>query len=77
MPTFLLTAKYDVNAANNFHIAKGQSFVVNVNMNGIQPNNLFNNQRCADALKQQLCTLYNFPPSVINRGRAPWDIQMI
>lgn len=76
MPQFILTAKHDINAANGTHVSKGQNFAININMLGINPNNLFNNQRCADALKQQLCLVCGFPPSIIDRGKSPWDIRM-
>lgn len=77
MSKLLLTAKNNIPAGNGFHIPKGQTFEVHINMIGIQPNNLFNNQRCADQLNHYLEKVYNFPPEVIRRGAAPWKIDMI
>lgn len=53
MPTFVLTARHDINRGQ-MHIGRGQQFQINVNMMGVGPNNLFNNGRCHDALKAQL-----------------------
>lgn len=36
------------------HIGKGEQYTININMAGIGPNNLFNNGRCHDLLKNQL-----------------------
>lgn len=46
MPTFVLTARHDINRANGFHINRGQEITINIPMMGIDPNNLFNNSRC-------------------------------
>lgn len=80
MPTFLLTARHDINRANGLHINKGQPFYVNIPMNGITPNNLFNNSRCQNELYQQLHQVggINLPPTdPFFKNRGNWDIKMI
>ena len=53
MPTFIITAKHDINRGQ-MHIDKGEQYAININMPGIGPNNLFSDSRCHDLLKGQL-----------------------
>ena len=78
MPTFVLTARHDINRANGFHIDRGQEITINIPMMGIGPNNLFNNSRCKEALIRQFqINGIDIPYSdcgVYSRGA--WDIFM-
>lgn len=79
MPSFVLTATHNIDRPQiGLHIDRGQQFIININMMGITPNNLFNNSRCQDALLQQFrCNGIDVPKSdigVYNRGA--WDIKM-
>lgn len=75
MPTFIITAKHDINRGQ-MHIDKGEQYAININMPGIGPNNLFNNSRCHDMLKKQLEVngIY-LSDSDIRGGRGLFDIK--
>lgn len=78
MPTFELTARYDVGRANGLRINRGQQFTVNINMVGITPNNLFGNNRCVDQLVYQFklngIDVPKTDAGIYNRGL--WDIKI-
>lgn len=78
MPTFVLTARHDINRVNGLHIDRGQTFNVNINMMGITPANLFGNSRCADQLVQQF-RLNGIDVPKTDAGiysRGAWDIKL-
>lgn len=75
MPAFIITARHDINRGQ-MHIDKGEQFLININMPGIGPNNLFNNSRCHDMLKRQLeINGIYLSDSDIKGGRGLFDIK--
>lgn len=79
MPTFVLTARHDINRPQiGLHVCRGQEITININMLGITPMNLFGNSRCQDALVRQfLLNGIDVPKTdaaVYSRGA--WDIKM-
>lgn len=76
MPEFNITAKQGI-TRGQMHIDKGQTFSININMQGIGPNNLFNNSRCHDMLKRQLeINGIYLSDSDIRGGRGLFDINI-
>lgn len=77
MPTFILTARHDINRPQ-MHICRGEEITVNIPMLGITPVNLFGNSRCQDALVRQFENNGIYVPmtdaAVYSRGA--WDIKM-
>lgn len=78
MAQFELTARHDINRPNGFHIPKGSCFTINIPMMGIGPGNLFNNNRCQDALLQQFRMNGMDIPKTDSGfySRGSWDIKM-
>ncbi len=79
MPTFVLTAKHDINRPQiGLHVCRGQEITINVNMPGIVPGNLFGNPRCQDAVVRQFqingIDVPKTDAAVYSRGA--WDIKM-
>lgn len=78
MAQFQLTATHDINRNNGFHIDRGTTISVNINMMGITPNNLFNNQRCKDVLIEQFrVNGIDLPYTDAVFSRSCWDIKML
>lgn len=79
MPTFILTARQNTFRASGLYIEKGQHITININMMGIEPNNLFNNSRCQDALVQQfkLNGIFAPPTDYGLYSRGTWDVKKI
>ena len=77
MQAFIITAKHDINRGQ-MHIDKGAQYMININMSCIGPNNLFNDSRCHDMLKQQLERngIY-LSDSDIKGGRGMFDIKKL
>ncbi len=76
MPAFQIEAKYDINRGS-LHIDKGQMFTININLNGIGPNNLFNNPRCFNQLKQQFQNQGIFLSDADMRVPFNWNIKKL
>lgn len=79
MPTFVLTARHDINRPQcGLHIDRGQEITVNINMMGITPNNLFNNSRCKEALVTQfhLNGIYVPATDIGVYSRGAWNVIM-
>lgn len=79
MPTFILTARHDINRPQiGLHVCRGQEITINVNMLGITPTNLFGNSRCQDAVVKQFqlngIDVPKTDAAVYSRGA--WDIKM-
>lgn len=78
MPTFILTARHDINRCNGLHIDKGQQISININMIGIYPGNLFNNSRCVEQVVQQFkingIDVPKTDTGIYSRGA--WDIKV-
>lgn len=78
MPTFELTARYQIHRADGLHIDRGQTFSINIFTTGITPTNLFGNSRCAEQLVNQFklngISVPMTDSGVYNRG--VWDIKM-
>lgn len=79
MAQFEITARHDINRANGFHIDKGATFTINIPIMGIGPGNLFNNNRCQDALLQQFrMNGMDFPKTDSGfYSRGSWDIKIL
>lgn len=79
MPTFVLTAKHDINRPQiGLHVCRGQEITINVNMLGITPGNLFGNSRCQDMVVRQfqLNGIYVPKTDAAVYSRGAWDIRM-
>ena len=82
MPTFILTARRDI----NFHdinnslkqIKRGDVFEITINASGINTTNLFNNSRIMDSLQRQFQQKDVYLPksSYLLQNSGPWDIKM-
>ena len=79
MAQFEITARHDINRPNGFHVDRGTTFTLNINVVGITPGNLFNNTRCQDALIQQFrVNGMDIPKSDYGfYSRGTWDIKML
>lgn len=79
MAQFEITARHDINRPNGFHIDKGAIFTINIPMMGIGPGNLFNNNRCQEALLQQFkINGMDIPKTDIGfYSRGSWDVKML
>lgn len=79
MATFELTAKYNTSRPGGLYIEKGQQITININMMGIEPGNLFGNNRCKDMLVQQFkLNGINVPPTDTGiYGRGLWDVRKL
>lgn len=80
MATFVLTAKTDINRPKaNLHIDKGAQFQLHINVVGINPCNLFNNERCRDELMRQFrfngIDLPRTDPIVASKSY--WDVKQL
>lgn len=78
MPTFTLTATHSTSRQGGLYIEKGQEITINIHVMGIGPNNLFNNERCKEALVRQFhLNGIDVPPTdtgIYSRGM--WDVRM-
>ena len=76
----MLTATHNIDRPQiGLHINRGQTFMININMMGVTPNNLFNNPRCQVALAQQFqINGISVPKTDIGiYSRGAWDIKML
>ncbi len=79
MATFILTSKSNIDRPGGFHFDKGGTVEIHIHMQGLTPNNLFNNSRCKEQLLQQFRIQgFNLPPNdpVLN-AKGCWDIKML
>lgn len=78
MAQFVLTARYDINRSNQFHLDKGTQLNITIPMAGISTFNLFNNSRCKDALLNQFKLQgINIPASdMAFYSLGCWDVKM-
>lgn len=77
MAQFRLTARSDINRSNGFHIDRGTEIVININVQGITPDNLFGNSRCRDQLVKQFKQHdIDLPLTDPVFTRGCWDIKM-
>lgn len=76
---FVLTLRNPVNRADGTHLDRGATFLINIPVMGITPNNLFGNSRCKEQLIKQLqfhgIDLPKNDPLYNNKGY--WDIKMV
>jgi hypothetical protein len=77
MPSFILTARSDINRPNGLHIGRGDEINVNINVAGINQYNLFNNSRCKEFLVRQFqINGIDVPQNDSIFSRGTWDIKM-
>ena len=82
MAQFTITARSAIDrpmASPPLHISRGESFNITINLNGITPQNLFNNSRCSAQLQHQL-KLNEIDVPLTDRGvhdKGAWDIQLL
>lgn len=78
MTQFILTAKQNIIRPNGFNLPKGHQMIITIPMLGIQPGNLFGNNRCKEALLNQFRLQgINIPPTDTGfYSRANWDVKM-
>lgn len=77
MPKFEITARNQM-SHNGLQVVKGESYVINIPMTGLEPYNLFTNSRCKNALYYQLKELGLEPaPGSPWLTQGNWDVKMI